>query len=93
MFVFWYCHKRGKETRLAKAAEGEAQEGEAKEGDDDVDDGDDIEAEYTDEEAAGDDAAAEKIAEGVAKDLEETLQQPEPAEVSLPDTSKGNEAA
>lgn len=93
MFVFWYCHKRGKETRLAKAAEGEAQEIEAKDGDEDADDGDDIEVEYTDEEAGDEDAAAEKIAEGVAKDIQETLQQPEPAEVPLPDASKGKETA
>ena len=24
MFVFWYCHKRGKEVRLAKEGEGDA---------------------------------------------------------------------
>lgn len=31
MFVFWYCHKRGKEVRLAKEAEGiaVAEEGES----------------------------------------------------------------
>ncbi|KAK4495793.1 hypothetical protein PRZ48_013061 [Zasmidium cellare] len=92
MFVFWYCHKRGRETRLAKDAEGEAQEGEAKEAGEDEDD-DDIEVEYTDEEAAEEDAAAEEIAEGVAKDLEETLQQPAPSEVPLPSSSQGQEKA
>lgn len=93
MFVFWYCHKRGKEIRLAKAAEGEIQEGEAKEGDEEADDDGDIEVEDTDEEAGDEQAAAEEIAEGVAKDLEETLQQPEPTEVPLPDGSKGKETA
>lgn len=92
MFVFWYCHKRGKETRLAKAAEGEAQEGEAKDGGEDADDGDDIEVDDTDEDTPDDNAAAEKSADGAAKDLEDTLQQPEPADVPLPDNDKGKEA-
>ncbi|KAF2165847.1 hypothetical protein M409DRAFT_24133 [Zasmidium cellare ATCC 36951] len=98
MFVFWYCHKRGREIRLAKTAEGEAQEGEVKEvgeeeENDDDDDGDDIEVEYTDEEAGEEEAAAEEIAEGVAQDLQETLQQSQPAEVPLPGSSQGKEAA
>jgi hypothetical protein len=41
MFVFWYCHKRGREARLAKTSEGEK---------DGADDDDNIEVESTDEE-------------------------------------------
>nr|POE89786.1 hypothetical protein CFP56_20255 [Quercus suber] len=43
MFVFWYCHKRGKETRLAQQAE---VDGPA----DDGDDGEDFESSGSDEE-------------------------------------------
>lgn len=92
MFVFWYCHKRGRETRLAKAST--AVEGESKDvdGANDEDDDDDIEDEYSDEDAAEKDASADEIAGGVAKDLLETLEQPNPADIPLPEGSKGKEA-
>lgn len=75
MFVFWYCHKRGRETRLARA---DAEKDGAADEEDDNDD--EIEVENSDE----DDVAAE--------DLEKTLQQPDPAQVPLPEGGKGREA-
>ena len=41
MFVFWYCHKRGREVRLAREAE---------EGQGDGEDEDALEVEVSDEE-------------------------------------------
>nr|POF18522.1 hypothetical protein CFP56_63066 [Quercus suber] len=43
MFVFWYCHKRGRETRLAREAEASGPA-------DDGDDGEDFESSGSDEE-------------------------------------------
>jgi len=55
MFVFWYCHKRGREMRLAKEAAAGGKDGESRveevEGDDD-----DLEVEVTDEEEGEDEA-------------------------------------
>ncbi|KAK5128493.1 hypothetical protein LTR85_003161 [Meristemomyces frigidus] len=62
MFVFWYCHKRGKEARLAKEAEA-GKEGETVAEDDDGE----FEAEVTDEEEAEGEAeekTADEPAEG-----------------------------
>ncbi|EGP89687.1 uncharacterized protein MYCGRDRAFT_107818 [Zymoseptoria tritici IPO323] len=60
MFVFWYCHKRGKEARLARTNEsldgGGKVEGEV----DDAEDDDDVEAESTDDEIS---TAQEKAGE------------------------------
>lgn len=66
MFVFWYCHKRGRETRLAKEAEVSTTAD---------DDDDDIEVSDSDENE--DDNAT-------ARNLEATLNQPDPAQVALP---------
>ena len=76
MFVFWYCHKRGREVRLAKEAEAEGVEGDV------------WEVEVTDEE---DEGLEEDVAE-LEKEIEEkadALNQPNPAEVSLPEQSQG----
>lgn len=47
MFVFWYCHKRGREARLAKASESEKAAGDGADDDDDI-----VEVESSDEEEA-----------------------------------------
>jgi hypothetical protein len=77
MFVFWYCHKRGREVRLAKEAEAEGVEGE-----------DVLEVEVTDEE----DEELEKEVAELEKEIEEkvdVLNQPDPPEVPLPAESPG----
>jgi hypothetical protein len=82
MFVFWYSHKRGKEVRLAReSAESQANSADSKE---EAHDGSDYDA--TDSDEGEIDDAAEKIAEAV-------LNQPEPAQVPLPDTEKGEKGA
>lgn len=84
MFVFWYCHKRGKEVRLAKeAAEAgaENEDGTAEDGDDSYEDEDEDE-----DEAPTDEKAAEK-ATAMEEDISEkanVLSQPEPAQTPLP---------
>lgn len=85
MFVFWYCHKRGKEVRLAKAAENE--EREAAEGEvEEVDDDENIEVEETDEDEEG------EIDQKITDDIEARLNQPAPKDVPLPADSKDEEA-
>ncbi|PPJ57428.1 hypothetical protein CBER1_01352 [Cercospora berteroae] len=75
MFVFWYCHKRGKEVRLANESASSSQIFEQDgEGDIEVSESSDSEE---DEKAAA--AAAE------AK-IEKTLNQHDPAQVPLPRT-------
>lgn len=88
MFVFWYCHKRGKEVRLAKEAaeaDGEIEDGtleeEAEEEDDSYDD------EEEDQEKVADDTEAAERNAAMEKDVSEKaniLSQPEPTEVPLP---------
>jgi hypothetical protein len=96
MFVFWYCHKRGKQVRLDR----ETEAGEAGKTDDaEAEGGSDFDA--TDSEDGGDvDDAAEKIAQAVKNDSAESsgakddvLNQPEPAQVPLPDAEKGEKGA
>lgn len=92
MFVFWYSHKRGKEVRLAReSAESQANEAGSKE----EHDGSDYDA--TDSDEGEIDDLAEKIAEAVKADStqskEDVLNQPEPAQVPLPNTDKGEKGA
>lgn len=92
MFVFWYSHKRGKEVRLAReSAESQANEADSKE----AHDGSDYDATDSDDGEADD--FAEKIAEAVKADSTESkgdvLNQPEPAQVPLPDAEKGEKGA
>lgn len=96
MFVFWYSHKRGKQVRLEReSAESKTAEGESKE----EYDGSDYDA--TDSDEGDNDDAAEKIAEAVKNDSGEgtesskadVLNQPEPAQVPLPGTEKGEKGA
>ena len=94
MFVFWYSHKRGKEVRLAReSAENQANEAENKE----AHEGSDYDATDSDDEGGMVDDAAEKIAEAVKADSTESkddvLNQPEPAQVPLPDAEKGEKGA
>jgi len=69
MFVFWYCHKRGKETRLAQTAEAELQAGASADRDVDDEDSDDTDDDIL--ETGGDDAEGE-VTDQVQKALEET---------------------
>ena len=68
MFVFWYCHKRGKEVRLAREGAAPSSDGaadqKAEEGEDDDDD-----IEVTDSEDGEDGGAAEELAEKIASDV------------------------
>ena len=95
MFVFWYSHKRGKEVRLAReSAESQAHSADSKE---EAHDGSDYDA--TDSDEGEPDDLAEKIAEAVKADStteeskEGVLNQPEPAQVPLPDAEKGEKGA
>lgn len=79
MFVFWYCHKRGREVRLAREAE---------EGQEDGEDDDALEVEVSDEE---DEKVAQEVEE-LEKEIEEkanVLDQPDPTQVPLPDQDQG----
>jgi hypothetical protein len=90
MFVFWYCHKRGREVRLAKEAEGGAlEDGEVE----DEDDGKSFEGSDDEEEYEEDDEAAN---EELSKQIDEKaklLSQPEPSEVPLPASDQKTDAA
>ena len=103
MFVFWYCHKRGKEVRLAKEKEGT--EGVVVEEDEDGE----IEVEVTDEEGPEEEQEDEE-AEGAAEDNQteagpgektenqsesknDVPDQPEDSEVPVPDKDKGEKGA
>lgn len=77
MFVFWYCHKRGRESRLAKESEGEKSGSQA----DGADDDDVIEVESTDEE------------DDYAKKTEALLDQADPASVPLPEAKEEEKKA
>ena len=82
MFVFWYCHKRGREVRLAREAE---------EGQGDGEDEDALEVEVSDE----DEELAQEVGK-FEKEIEEkanVLGQPDPTEVPLPDQNQGEKAA
>lgn len=90
MFVFWYCHKRGKQVRLDRETEASKA---AEAGEQEEFDGSDFDASDS-EEGEVDDAAA-KIAAAVKNDSSEKndiLNQPEPAQVPLPDADKGEKA-
>lgn len=100
MFVFWYCHKRGKQVRLDREAnEANEKGGEQATGEDF--EGSDFEATDSDEGEVG--GAAAQIAEAVKKDRsndaqgekskDDVLNQPEPAHVPLPDMDKGEKGA
>jgi hypothetical protein len=79
MFVFWYCHKRGKEVRLA------AQDQE-KGGDGVVEDGDgELEIEVTDEEEVDGDE------EGLKEEKDETAEEAGTSKESKSDEENAND--
>lgn len=97
MFVFWYCHKRGKETRLAKEA-ASGSDGEIEEIEEDEDTADEeagekaAEADRFENEAAGEGKFEEmQKYRDMERDIDskaESLSQPtveEASEVPLPD--------
>ena len=71
MFVFWYCHKRGREVRLAREADAE-KEGEGYEEGRSVE----VSDEETDQSSSDEKTRDEK---------EDVLNQSEPSQVPLPD--------
>ncbi|KAH9826451.1 hypothetical protein Tdes44962_MAKER03444 [Teratosphaeria destructans] len=85
MLVFWYCHKRGRESRLAREQAALGEDGTGEKGE--------VEGEDEDFEASeDDDEDEEEVVEGatVGEKSAETkksnvLDQPEPSEVPLPD--------
>ena len=74
LFVFWYCHKRGREVRLDK--ERIATSAEASETETDLEDSTVLESE----------AAEPTLSTDNDPDLEKILNQPEPKEVALPES-------
>lgn len=101
MFVFWYCHKRGKQVRLEREGAAASASGDATAAEED----DDLEVTDSDE---GEEGAAEAVAEKIASDVkgetgaaqesesnakDDLLTQPEPSEVPLPDAEKGEKGA
>ena len=82
MFVFWYCHKRGKEVRLAKEA-GEGGTGEEEDVLEVSDDGDgDADEEDLDEDAKEEVNDVEEEVDADEKKAD-VLNQPEPTEVPI----------
>lgn len=77
MFVFWYCHKRGREARLEKESAGEKLGGSA----DGADDEDIVEVDSTDEE------------DDYAKKTEVLLNEADPASVPLPEPKEEEKKA
>lgn len=90
LFVFWYCHKRGKETRLAKeklSAEATS-DGESNYASE-LDESAVLEKEAGDVEppiALNDSLAIEEKPSVALEDLADVLNQPEPSKVPLPVT-------
>lgn len=103
MFVFWYCHKRGKQVRLEREGAAASALGDvtAEEEDDDLevtdsDEGEEGAAEAVAEKIASDvkgENGAEPGDEGEGKAKDDLLSQPEPSEVPLPDAEKGEKGA
>lgn len=75
MFVFWYCHKRGKEARLAREAEA-GKEGEVIGEEDDGE----FDAEVTDEEEADVESGEKKAEEPAEGESKSATQQEDGAE-------------
>jgi hypothetical protein len=80
LFVFWYCHKRGKETRLAK--EGQAVEGSESE----LSDSEILEKHSDDVEPPV--KLIEDKPNTADVDLSSILNQPAPAQVPLPQSTE-----
>lgn len=104
MFVFWYCHKRGKEVRLAREAgaagsiEGEADSKTASDADDGAEISDSAEdsdvEEMVEELEKADVQAEQEAAPGSSSGVDAktaVLNQPAPSEVPLPGTGTAAE--
>lgn len=96
MFVFWYCHKRGKEVRLAREAEaGHIEEGEEDAEVTDSADGSDVEQMVEELEKVDEQQKEEEGAQGAdEKAKEDVLNQDAPSDVPLPEKeaeTKGEE--
>ncbi|TID25250.1 hypothetical protein E6O75_ATG04455 [Venturia nashicola] len=88
LFVFWYCHKRGKETRLAKEKEA-GSDGESNYASE-MDESTVLEKEAGDVEPPiklNDSLVLEEKPSAALEDLEDVLNQPEPSKVPLPTAS------
>ncbi|KAF2154135.1 hypothetical protein K461DRAFT_277231 [Myriangium duriaei CBS 260.36] len=93
LFVFWYCHKRGRETRLQREADA-ASINEASDAESGLEDSQDFTPDESkaSEEEEGDDEEAENIGlkadedgdTAPLKSVQDILNQPIPAEVPLP---------
>ncbi|TLD37539.1 hypothetical protein E2P81_ATG04351 [Venturia nashicola] len=88
LFVFWYCHKRGKETRLAKEKEA-GSDGESNYASE-MDESTVLEKEAGDVEPPiklNDSLVLEEKPSAALENLEDVLNQPEPSKVPLPAAS------
>jgi hypothetical protein len=96
LFVFWYCHKRGKETRLDKerlAADGASDIDNSAS---DMEESEILEKHSNDVEppiALGQVPSVEEKPSAAVNDLSSILNQQAPAEVPLPESSKEKELA
>lgn len=92
MFVFWYCHKRGKEVRLAREAE-DQQSAEATGDEAELSEGaDDNAVEEMVEELEKTDEQQQQQQDGQGMDeKQKVLDQPAPSEVRLPETAAESE--
>lgn len=93
LFVFWYCHKRGKETRLAKAKDQLSAEDAGSDGDSnyasELDESATLEKGSDDVEPPiklNDSLALEEKPSAALEDLADVLSQPEPSKVPMPAT-------
>jgi hypothetical protein len=96
LFVFWYCHKRGKETRLDKerlAAEGASDVDNSAS---DLEESEVLEKRVNDVEPPiklGNTPAIEEKPSAAVQDLSSILNQQAPSEVPLPEHQGGRELA
>lgn len=97
MFVFWYCHKRGKETRLQRVEAEASSSAQQEESDYDssMDESQILTPDSIEVDTSTLDAKVEKSADAdeSTQAAQDILDQPEPAEVPLPETTgeKGKE--
>ncbi|KAF2769579.1 hypothetical protein EJ03DRAFT_327182 [Teratosphaeria nubilosa] len=92
MFVFWYCHKRGKESRLAREQAALGEDGTGEKGEEEGED-EDFEASEDDDEDEEEMVEGTTAGEKSAEAKNDVLGQPEPSEVPLPDKAQGEKGA
>lgn len=91
LFVFWYCHKRGRETRLAREKEDAGSEGDSNYASE-IDESIVLEKEAGEVEPPiklNDSLALEEKPSAALEDLGDVLNQPEPSKVPLPAAPSG----